>query len=360
MADHPLPSSSSVNPTSHSTDPSLASETSLEIRHSSRVSRPPIWSRDYTCPTIRDSNSSTYSIANYISYSHLSPSFQVFLSSISHIKEPRSYHEAMGDSCWQAEMDTEIDALEANRTWEIVPLPLGKSVIGNKWVYKVKYHPDGSVDRFKARLVAKGYTQLPRIDYHNTFSHVVKIGTVRCLLSIVVVSQWPLYQKDVTNAFLQGDLEEEIYMAIPQGFGNHGEFGETKVCRLLKSLYGLKQASRQWNLKFASIMTKAGFRQSKPDHSLFFKKDGEFITLLLVYVDDIVISGNHEASIVALKEHLHAAIHIKDLGNLRYFLGIEVARSKKGICLNQRKYALELVSDMGLSGARVYDTPMEH
>lgn len=126
-------------------------------------------------------------------------------------------------------------------------------------------------------------------------------------------------------------------MLLPQGYTVQGK---SKVCRLLKSLYGLGQASRQWNHRFASNMMSGGFTQSKHDHSLFVKKDGTAITLLIVYVDDIVITGNHVASIRALKDHLHAEIQIKGLGSLRYFLGIEVARSKKGLCLNQRKYAL--------------------
>lgn len=217
--------------------------------------------------------------------------------------------------------------------------------------------------------MAKGYTQIYGVDFHDTFSPVAKITTVRCLLSVAAMSGWPLYQIDVTNAFLQGHLDEEIYMDLPQGFRSQGEFheglrnkkevGSTKVCKLLKSLYGLKQASRQWNLKFASIMKDADFYQSKHDHSMFIKKKQGFITILLVYVDDIVITGNHEDSIRALKQHLHLHIKVKDLGTLRYFLGIEVARSKEGMVLNQRKYVLELISDAGLSGAKIYNTPME-
>lgn len=217
--------------------------------------------------------------------------------------------------------------------------PSGKTPIDNKWVYKIKYHADGSVDRFKARLVAKGYTQLYGIDYLDTFSPVAKIVTVRCLLSLAAISGWHLNQMDVTNAFLQGDLEEEIYMSLPEGLHHKGEY-KYKVCRLVKSLYGLKQASRQWNLKFAHIMKHAGFDQSHHDHSLFMKREHNFITILLVYVDDIVITGNHEDSTSTLKNYLHTVIKIKDLGFLKYFLGIEVARSKQGICLNQKKYTV--------------------
>lgn len=209
------------------------------------------------------------------------------------------------------------------------------------------------MDRFKARLVAKGYTQQYGIDFHDT--PVAKIVTVRCLLTVAAKLNWPLHQMDVTNAFLQGDLDEEVYLVLSQGYEVEGE---NKVCKLLKSLYGLRQASRQWNHKFASIMLKTGFHQSKHDHSLFVKKDGHNVTVLIVYVDDIIITGNHTDSIVALKTHLHAEIQVKDLGSLKYFLGIEVARSRKGIYLNQRKYALELIAETGLSGSKPFDTPM--
>ncbi|XP_075490977.1 uncharacterized protein LOC142529351 [Primulina tabacum] len=289
--------------------------------------------------------------------------------------EPLTYQEAVLDSRWQEAMAQELAALDANHTWDLVQLPPSKLPIGKKWVYKVKYHADGRIDRFKASLVVKGYTQLHGIDYHDTFSPVAKITTVRCLLSVAAICQWPLYQMDVTNTFLQGDLDEEIYMALPEGlprlkeasthFRSEGEIttrirseGEL-VCRLTKSLYGLKQASRQWNMKFSQYMRLASFKQSLHDHSLFVKQEHDFITILLVYVDDIVITGNHEPSISSLKEYLHPKIKIKDLGTLKYFLGIEVARSKVGICLNQRKYALELISEAGLAGAKFFDTPME-
>lgn len=140
-------------------------------------------------------------------------------------------------------MAKEISALEANHTWTLQIFPPGKRAIDSKWVYKVKYKPDRSIERYKARLVAKGYTQIEGVDFHEIFSLVTKIVTVRCLLAVAAIQNWELYQLDVNNTFLLGDLEEGVYMKIPQGFAKEGE---QRVCRLQKSLFGLCQASRNW------------------------------------------------------------------------------------------------------------------
>lgn len=169
---------------------------------------------------------------------------------------------------WRDAMAVEIKALEQNNTWTLTPLPIHKIAIGCKWVYKVKYKADGTIERYKARLVAKGYTQAEGLDYHETFAPVAKMVTVRCLLAVASVKNWSITQFDVNNAFLRGDLEEEVYMQIPPGFSRQGE---TRVCRLQKSLYGLKQASRNWFSKFSNALIPAGFSQSKADYSLFTK-----------------------------------------------------------------------------------------
>ncbi|XP_075499123.1 uncharacterized protein LOC142537497 [Primulina tabacum] len=330
----------------------------LPPRRSSRHTTPPIWTRDYTCPTLPRSHlaKSKYPISDSLTYSRFNPTYQSFLTSISSEKEPQYYHEAITDPRWRNAMDLELSALESNCTWDIVDLPVNKKPIGCKWVYKIKHNPDGTMDRFKARLVANGYTQQQGIDYHDTFSPTAKIVTIRCMLSLAAIKGWNLHQMDVTNAFLQGDLDEEVYMDMPLGYSRQGE---SKVCLLRKSLYGLKQASRQWNHKFSSILKDASYVQSQHDHSLFIKQTAGYIVLLLVYVDDIVITGDNELAIQELKAFLHSRIHLKDLGPLRYFLGIEIARSRAGISLCQRKYTLELISEMGLSGAKPCATPME-
>jgi hypothetical protein len=278
------------------------------------------------------------------------------VNNISLLVEPTTYEQACHDPNWVAAMKFEIQALEENKTWSMVPLPLGQRPIGCKWVFKIKYHADGTIERHKARLVAKGFTQREGIDYKDTFAPVAKLVTVRCLLAIAAVRHWPLHQMDVQNAFLHGDLVEEVYMLPPPGYCRQGE---NVVCRLHKSLYGLKQASRSWFQRFSCAIQEIGFQQSKADYSLFTQVRGDSITVVLLYVDDMVITGNDETTINDLKKFLNSCFKIKDLGMLKYFLGIEVARSKAGITICQRKYTLDILEEAGLLGAKPAIVPME-
>lgn len=185
-------------------------------------------------------------------------------------------------------MNAKIATLEMNNTWTIIDLSPSKKAIGCKWVYKVKYKAVGSVKRYKARLVAKGYTQQKGLDNHKTFSPIVKMVTIRTLLAIASVKGWHLHQFDVNNAFLHGDLNKEVYMEVIPG---HPNIDHSNVCKLLKSLYGLKQASRQWYSKLSTFITGHGFTQSKADYTLFTKCSKNSFTTILVYVDGIIVAG---------------------------------------------------------------------
>lgn len=292
----------------------------------------------------------------FLSYQQFSLKHKAFLSIISSEQEPTSFSVAHKHPKWNEAMAAEIQALEDNNTWTLTALPPDKQPIGCKWVYKIKYRSDGTVERYKARLIAKGFSQIEGLDYNETFAPVAKLVTVRCLLAVASIRGWPLYQLDVNNAFLHGDLDEEVYMKIPPGFSSKGE---ERVCHLNKSLYGLKQASRNWFAKFSSALAEAGFTHSKANYSLFICTRGCHLTIVLVYVDDIIITGDDPLSISILKKFLHSRFHIKDLGHLKYFLGIEVARSRKGIYLSQRKYTLDILSDLGHLGGRPCTFPME-
>ena len=180
------------------------------------------------------------------------------------------------------------------------------------------------------------------MDYRETFAPVAKLTIVCVLLSLASIKGWHLHQLDVNNAFLNGDLHEEVYMKLPPGFGGKGE---TRVCKLHKSLYSLKQASRQWFIKLSMALKAAGFHQSWADYSLFVRTNGSEFTALLVYVDDVILAENSLDEIAATKTFLSNRFKLKDLGQLKNFMGIEVARSKNGITICQRKYALEILED---------------
>ncbi|GKE64562.1 putative RNA-directed DNA polymerase, partial [Tanacetum coccineum] len=202
--------------------------------------------------------------------------------------EPTSYIETLSDNNWIEAINNEIEALNRNNTWTICDLPVGRKAIGSKWIFKIKYKSSGDIKRYKARLVAKGFSKRERFDYDETFSPVVKMVTVRCLISIDVKMEWSLYQLDVNNAFLYVDLIKDVYMYIPEGYDCDDK---NKVCKLNKSLYGLKQAPRQWYAKLTVALAEHGFVQNKFDYSLYIKSRGPTFIALLVYVNDIVITG---------------------------------------------------------------------
>uniref|UniRef100_A0A2N9IAK7 Reverse transcriptase Ty1/copia-type domain-containing protein n=1 Tax=Fagus sylvatica TaxID=28930 RepID=A0A2N9IAK7_FAGSY len=343
------------------------------IRISQRIHKPPGYLQDYHCNHASfapcssstmvpgTSSSTSYPLSHVLSYSKLSSQYKSFALIASTIREPSTYKEASKSPHWCEAMTAEITALEANQTWSLTSLPPGKTPIGCKWVYKVKLRSDGTLERYKARLVAKGYNQQEGFDYFETFSPVAKFVTVRCLLAIAAVKGWVLYQLDVNNAFLHGELDEEVYMTLPPGFHSKGEQSHSPsiVCKLQKSLYGLKQASRQWFSKFSTTLLQHGFTQSKADYSLFTKQHGSCFIALLVYVDDILIASNDATAVAQLKTYLDSQFKLKDLGPVRYFLGLEIARSSKGISVSQRKYALEIMEDAGMLGCKPAKCPMD-
>nr|CAD1824840.1 unnamed protein product [Ananas comosus var. bracteatus] len=337
---------------SHSfVDPSHSSYPIIDLTHSFDDLEVPIALRK----GVR--NKSKYPISDFVSYTSLSPLYRAFVSSLSSVSIPHNWKEALIDPKWKGAMDEEMRALKKNNTWELVDLPAGKRTVGCKWVFTVKYKADGSVDRFKARLVAKGFTQTYGIDYQENFAPVAKLNSILVLLSCAANLEWDLQQLDVKNAFLHGDLREEVYMEIPHGFLTQKNIG--KVCRLKNALYGLKQSPRAWFDRFCRAMLNFEYKQSDVDHTMFIKKYMSKITILIVYVDDIVITENDPQKMSKLKCYLAKEFEIKDLGKLRYFLRIEVARSEKGIFISQRKYVLNLLQETGMLGCKPIDSPIE-
>ncbi|GKC10464.1 putative RNA-directed DNA polymerase [Tanacetum coccineum] len=301
------------------------------------------------------SRGSRYPIAN-IAKRKLSEEAKAFSLSVYSDEIPANTEQALKSKHWKDAMEEEIKALIKNNTWEKRVLPPGKKTVGCRWVFTIKYKPDGTVERYKVRLVAKGHTQTYGIDYSETFSPVAKINTIRVLISIAANKGWPLHQFDVKNAFLHGELKEEIYIEAPRGFTD--SFGEKEVCLLKKSLYGLKQSPRAWFGRFALAMKHYGFKQSNSDHTSFLKQRGNLITCLIIYVDDMIITGNDKEEIIKLKKNLFSEFEMKDLGRLKYFLGIEVLRSKQGIFMYQKKYVLNLLAEIDMIDCKPADTLM--
>ncbi|XP_062114469.1 uncharacterized protein LOC133825558 [Humulus lupulus] len=273
-----------------------------------------------------------YPISKFISYSKLSSPFKAFTSNLPNVVIPRNIEEALDSPQWKAAVLEEIRAPKHNGMWKLVELPPDKKVIGCKWVFTIKFNANGSIERYKARLVSKGFTQTYGIDYTETFALVAKLNTIKNLLSLDVNMDWELHQLDVKNTFLNGELEEEVYMSQPPGFEESLKI--TTVCKL-KSLYGLKQSPRAWFNRFLKVVKWLGYIQGQTDHTLFVKHLGSGkIAVLIVYVDDIIITGNHIEEINSIKEMLGKEFEVKDLGALKYFLGMEFARSKKGISVS--------------------------
>ncbi|GJR79770.1 putative RNA-directed DNA polymerase, partial [Tanacetum coccineum] len=325
-------------------------EVQPSVRRSSRPSKLPAKLNDF----VLDSKLK-YGIEKHVNYSKLNNVNYCFATTLNKSVEPTNYYEAIKDPRWVEAMNLEIEALTRNNTWTLTDLPHGRKAIANKWLYKIKYKSSGLVDKFKARVVAKGFSQREGIDFDETFSPVVKMVTVRCLICIAVSNDWPLSQLDVNNAFLYGDLNEDIYMSLPLGFECADK---NKVCKLNKALYGLKQAPRQWNAKLTTVLVEHGFVQSKFDYSLYIKHSNDLFVALLVYVDDFIITGNNIDEIENFKSYLKSKFMIKDLGAMKYFLGIEILDNANGICMTQRKYCLELIHEFGLLDAKPVTTPL--
>ncbi|KAG8502342.1 hypothetical protein CXB51_000314 [Gossypium anomalum] len=287
----------------------------------------------------------------------------VFKPRVLHIEtddfEPHTVEEAPAHTEWKQAVQAEFDALVANSTWCLVPLPPGRKVIGCKWLFKVKKNPDGTIACRKARLVAKGCSQAPECDFKETFSPVVKPATIRVILLVAVSKGWKLRQVDVNNVFLNGDLTDEVFMQQPPGYVQSGQNGERLVCRLTKALYGLRQAPRAWFDKLKGFLTSAGFVLSKSDASLFVRVTTTSTLYVLVYVDDIIITGNEPGSIDDFVQQLYSKFSLKDMGDLHYFLGVEVTRMPTGsLHLCQRKYIRDVLDRSGLANAKIVNTPM--
>lgn len=254
--------------------------------------------------------------------------------------EPSCLRDGHEDRNWRSAMDKEFQALMHNNTWHLVAPDKSKNLIDCKWVYKIK-KADGMIDRYKARLVDKGFKQRYGIDYEDTFSPVVKAATICLVLSLAISKNWILRQLDVQNAFLHGVLQKDVYMRHPPGYEDKAF--PHHVCKLNKALYGLKQAPRAWYSTLSDKLQQLGFTPSKADTSLFFYNKGKVKMFVLIYVDDIIVASSSVDTTSALLRDLERDFALKDLGDLHYFLGIEVKRKQGELLLTQERYATDIL-----------------
>ena len=277
------------------------------------------------------------------------------------IEEPTSYQGAVASpnrSKWEEAMQAEMRSLESNNVWELVELPEDRKVVGSKWVYKVKVDSDGRMERCKARLVAQGFSQRRGDDYDETFSPVVRMESLRAVVGLAVRNGLSLHQLDVTTAFLNGRLEEVVYMRQPEGFVAEGS--EHLVCRLKRSIYGLKQSSRCWNSTIDGYLKQLGFLQSNSDPCVYIAAVGE-MAVVGVYVDDIVVAYKSEARLKKFKQGLCRKFDVKDLGKLHHFLGMKVVQDEVSgdVWIGQPGYVGKVLNRFGMQEAKSIVTPVD-
>ncbi|XLU82308.1 hypothetical protein S245_005728, partial [Arachis hypogaea] len=240
---------------------------------------------------------------------------------------PRTVAEALQCSHWREAMDKEFAALQKCKTWELTEPPANTTIIGSKWVFAIKKNAKGDILRYKARLIGQGFHQVEGIDYDQIYSPVVRPSTIRVILTIAVSLNWPLRQFDFDNAFLNGTLNETVYMMQPPGYSTKGE---QLVCKLNKAIYGLKQAPRAWYKTLSTTLQQFGFKETRSDVSLFVRFFDSNVIYLLVYVDDIIVTGNNAAELDKLIYQLNNIFPLKDMGKFSYFLGLEASYLSTG------------------------------
>ena len=271
--------------------------------------------------------------------------------------EPASVQEALNgpeSHKWREAMQTEISALHKNKVWDLVALQEGKKPIQSRWVFRKKISSDGSVSSYKAWLVAKGFEQTEGIDYDDIFSPVVRFESVRTVFALAAENDLHVHHMDVSNAFLNSKLDSEVFMTQPETFSNNN-----LVCKLNKSIYGLKQSSECWNFNLDAFIKQQGFSQSNADACIYTKTTSSDLFVVAVYVDDIIIASKSMNEISKLKSSLCKNYQMKDLGKLEYFLGVNVSQNNGGIFIHESAYINSLLSKYDFANAKSVSTPVD-
>ncbi|GJT13080.1 retrovirus-related pol polyprotein from transposon TNT 1-94 [Tanacetum coccineum] len=310
------------------------------------------WTKDHPLDNIVGNPSRPVSTRKQLASDALWCCFHTELSKV----EPKNFKMAVIEDCWFQAMQDEIHEFDRLEVWELVPRPIYVMVIALKWIYKVKLDEYGDVLKNKARLVAKGYRQEEGIDFEESFAPVARIEAIRIFIANAATKNMIIYQMDVKTAFLNGDLQEEVFVSQPEGFEDQDN--PTHVYRLKKALYGLKQAPRAWYDTLSKFLLANNFFKGAVDPTLFTRKSGKHILLVQIYVDDIIFaSTDHNACHIFSKE-MSSKFQMSMMGQMSFFLGLQVSQSPRGIFINQAKYALETLKKYGMDLSDPVDTPM--
>ena len=269
------------------------------------------------------------------------------------IFEPMNYEEAANDPNWVAAMKAELLMIEKNETWSLVDRPFDKKTIGVKWVFKIKLNADGSINKYKVRLVVKGYVEQFGTDF---FAPVARLDTIRLLVALSVHQNWKVYQLDVKSAFLNGFLEEEIYVEQPEGFVKLG--ANDKVFKLKKALYGLKQAPKAWYNRIDDFLLKKGFIKSPSELTLYVRVKNHDVLIVSLYVDDLLVTGSKFELVEQFKVQMFEDFEITDLGDMAFFLGMKIHQTNDGIFMGQQKYAKEVLKKFNMKSCKEISTTL--
>ncbi|GJT78867.1 retrovirus-related pol polyprotein from transposon TNT 1-94 [Tanacetum coccineum] len=278
--------------------------------------------------------------------------FYCFISTI----EPKNVNEALGDESWIVAMQEELNQFIANDVWELVPQPKNMTIIGTKWVFRNKLDENGIVSRNKARLVAQGYNQQEGIDYDETYAPVARLESIRILLAYACALDFKLFQMDVKSAFLNGFINEEVYVAQPPGFIDFEK--PNHVYKLKKALYGLKQAPKAWYDRLKAFLIKHEYKMGMVDNTLFTKKKSSNLIIVQIYVDDIIFGSTCQDMCDEFAKIMHDEFEMSMMGELNFFLGLQIKQMEDGIFFNQSKYIKEMLKKFGLKESKPMKTPM--
>jgi hypothetical protein len=248
-------------------------------------------------------------------------------------------------------------SLQGNQTWDLQPLPPGRKAVACRWVFALKRDAKGVVESYKARLVAKGFSRRASTDYREIWAPVSQHKTLRTLLAVVATEDLHLHQLDIKTAFSNGVVEEELYMQQPPGYAGQGD---ERVCRLRRTLYGLKQASRTWHLELRDFLCSLGFESSDADPCLFVLRSGSDIVFIFVYLDDMLIAAPTCEAVESVKNNLLSKFDARDMGEAGLFLGVSFVRDRMNnlLWLHQGRYARDVVCRFGMADARAMSAPM--